>query len=221
MTRSYMSDSPRRGLRLVEHFPSRTWKHPSAPSRTAASSPIWVSSDAAPRRDTRASAPTSSTVAGGWPPTFSAWPPVGPPTVAASSGSSSLTPRTRPGASTGASGSNRTPATPRRTASRRAKAALRLRVVNALLPSENDDQASQSFGSNFGSPTWIGTRTSDFAAGRVCHRADERTSLPIRSVPGSRAEGGVRTQSEDSAWHLRAARATRWVKRFERPCGCE
>lgn len=52
------------------------------------SSPTWASSGAAPQRGIRASAQTTSTVAAGWPPTFSAWPPGGPLIVAATSGSS-------------------------------------------------------------------------------------------------------------------------------------
>jgi len=55
----------------------------------------------------------------GWPPTFLALLRGRPPIVAATDGSSSPRPPTRPDASTAALGSSQTPATPRRTASRR------------------------------------------------------------------------------------------------------
>jgi|GEM_PF-1061928 len=65
-----------------------------------------------------------STAGAGSPPTSSALPLGGPPTKAATDGSSSLKPRTRPHASTAAWASSLTSATPGRTASRHGKTRL-------------------------------------------------------------------------------------------------
>ena len=122
--RSPKSDLFRRKGRHDGRSPSGTSEPPSALSPAAHSSPSWASSAAAAPHAIRASAPTTSTGAAGWPPTCSASPHSGPPTVAATNASSSPRPRTRPAASTAALGSSQTPATSRRTASLRAKAAL-------------------------------------------------------------------------------------------------
>src|SRR5450631_1451622 len=167
--RAPSGDSQRRRRRHGGLCPTGTSAPHSVHSHTTYSSPILALFDAAGRRDTRASAPSRTTGAGGWPPICSALLRDGPAIAAATGGSSSPRPPTRRDGSIAEWASSRTSATPRRFASPRSEPLSWL----------GKDRSTGTPGQHIALPSCSG-RASGHSRAALQAIATDRTALPER-----------------------------------------